>query len=307
MTETGLILNIQRFSTEDGPGLRTTVFLKGCPLRCAWCQNPEGLSPQPELVWMRSKCQGHGRCVAACAKGALLPRPDGLFIDRSKCDACGACAVACPTAALEVLGRRVASDALAAELARDAEFFAASGGGVTFSGGECLTQPEFVFETAAILRADGIKVAFDTAGLVSPEIFGRALEAADLILYDVKLIDRDRHQAACGADNRLILENARSLGRSGKPFWVRFPVIPGYTDDDENVRDVSRFVAREMAGAERVDFLAYNNLCEGDWTRLGLPYALAGRPLLTRERFERVLEVGREAGIRPIPSGPVAA
>ncbi len=307
MTQTGLICNLQRFSTEDGPGLRTTAFLKGCPLRCVWCQNPEGLSPKPELVWARAKCQGHGRCISACPKGALLPKPDGLFIDRSKCDACGACAAACPTGALEVLGRRVTSEILAAELARDAEFYAASGGGVTFSGGECLAQPDFVFETAALLRAAGVKVAFDTAGLVSPEVFELALAAADLILYDVKLTDPERHRAMCGADNRLILDNARRLGRSGIPFWVRFPVIPAATDDDDNVREVSRFVAREMAGAERVDFLAYNNLCESDWERLGLPYALAGQPLLTRERFERVLEIGREAGLRPTPSGPLAA
>ncbi len=302
----GVIFNIQRFSTEDGPGLRTTAFLKGCPLRCAWCHNPEGLSPGPDLVWYRVKCKGYGRCFATCPRTALSAEEEGIRVDRSACDGCGDCARTCPTGALEVLGREVSAAGLAAEMARDGEFFRSSGGGVTFSGGECLAQPDFCLEAAALCREEGIHVAIDTCGLVSRGVFEKALAAADLILYDVKLIDPARHRAATGADNRLILENARALASSGVRFWVRFPVIPGFTDDDVNVRAVSTFVAREMPGAERVDFLAFNNLCVADYERLGFRFALADRGLLSRAEMDRVLEVARACGIDPNPSGTLA-
>jgi len=302
----GIIFNVQRFSTEDGPGVRTTVFFKGCPLRCAWCHNPEGLSPKPEVVWYRVKCQGYGDCVMACPNGALTPAPEGMRVDRGKCRGCGICARACPTGALEVLGREVSSVELAEELARDREFFVTSGGGVTFSGGECLAQPDFLFETAGRLREQGIHVALDTSGLAPRSVFEKALSLADLVLYDIKLIDPGRHRQATGADNRLILDNARLLARSGVRFWVRFPVIPGYTDDDENVRAVSEFIAREMPGVERVDFLAYNNLCEADYERLGVKFALAGRGLLTPAEMDRVVGLARAAGIDPHPSGALA-
>mgnify|MGYP000483562189 FL=1 len=302
----GVIFNIQTFSTEDGPGLRTTAFFKGCPLRCAWCHNPEGLSPKPQLIWHAARCIGCGECLLSCPNSALTRRPEGVVIDRRKCRACGTCAGVCPAAALEVVGRVISADWLAAELARDVEFYRSSGGGVTFSGGECLAQPEFYLATAGLLRAAGIHVALDTSGFAPSPVFDRAVEACDLVLFDLKLIDPDRHRRATGVDNRLILENARRLAASGRPFWVRFPVIPGYTDDDENVRAVSEFISREMPGAERVDFLAYNNLCESDYQRLDMPYPLAGRGLLSRADMDRVLAVAREAGLDPVPGGALA-
>ncbi|MCL6580867.1 MAG: glycyl-radical enzyme activating protein [Firmicutes bacterium] len=312
----GIIFNVQRFSTEDGPGLRTTVFFKGCPLRCRWCHNPEGLSPHPQLVWSAERCLGCGTCVKACPLAVLAFATRGgadpacsatvLRIDRSRCRACGTCAEACPSRALEVLGRRVSADELVAELARDAEFYRVSGGGVTFSGGECLFQPEFFLAAAKAVKDAGLELAVDTSGLAPPHLFERALALADLVLYDVKLIDPERHRQATGVDNRVILDNARRLAASGCRFWVRFPVIPGWTDDEDNVRAVARFVAREMAGVERVDFLAYNNLGEGDWARLGLAYDLAGQGLLEPERMERALEIARREGLDPRPSGLLA-
>lgn len=301
----GIIFNLQRFSTEDGPGLRTTAFLKGCPLRCAWCHNPEGLSGKPQVVWYDAKCIDCGDCVLACPTGVLTRRETGMHLDRSRCKACGVCARACPASALEVLGRELTAAELAAELARDAEFFRTSGGGVTFSGGECLMQPDFLVAAAREVRAQGIHVAIDTSGFAAPAVFRQALEVADLVLYDLKLIDAERHRALTGTDNKVILDNARTLAASGVPFWVRFPVIPGYTDDEANVAAVSTFVAREMPGAERVDFLAYNNLCRPDYARLDLDFALGDRGLLSKEEMERVLAVARRSGLEPVVGGPL--
>jgi len=301
-----VIFNVQRFSTEDGPGLRTTVFFKGCPLRCLWCHNPEGLTAKRQLVWHNARCIGCGDCVQACPHQALAMREEGVAIDRVRCRACGSCARACPAGALEVIGREVESAGLAEELARDVEFFKVSGGGVTFSGGECLMQPGLLLETAAVLREKGLHVAIDTSGLASAAVFERALAAADLILYDIKLIDPDRHRALTGADNQVILDNAKRLAAGGRPFWVRFPVIPGCTDDNENVRAVSEFIAREMPGAERVDFLAYNNLCESDYKRLNTEFQLEGRGPMTREEMDRVLAVARSAGLDPVVGGSLA-
>ena len=261
-----------------------------------WCHNPEGLSPSPEIAWAGTRCIACGECARTCPNGVYGPAGPGGR-DRSRCLACGACARACPSGALQLLGREVGASALAAELSRDRVFFETSGGGVTFSGGECLAQPDLFVEAAVILRAGGTPVALDTSGLAARATFDRAALAADLVLYDIKLIDPARHKAATGADNRLILDNARALAASGRRFWVRFPVIPGLTDDDENVRAVSEFIGREMAAAERVDFLPYNNLCEADYRRLGLPFALADRKPLSPQEMGRVADLARQSGL----------
>lgn len=265
------------------------------------------MSSKPQVVWYDVKCLDCGDCVMACPNGVLTRRAEGMRVDRARCKGCGTCARACPAGALELLGREVGAAELAAELARDAEFFRASGGGVTFSGGECLAQPGLLVATARLLRERVVHVAVDTSGFAPTAVFRQALEVADLILYDIKAVDPERHKTLTGVDNRVILENARTLAASGKPFWVRFPVIPGYTDDVENVRAVSAFVSREMPGAERVDFLAYNNLCEADYRRLDMPFPLAGRPLLTPAEMEKVLTLARAAGLDPKASGPMAA
>jgi len=289
----GTTFNVQRFSTEDGPGIRTTVFFKGCPLRCAWCHNPEGLSPRPELIWYDARCIGARDCLAACPERALELTPKGLCIDRARCTACGDCVGACPAGALEIIGREWTPAALLAEVQKDTVFYETSGGGVTFSGGEPMLQADFLLALARLCHQAGLHVALDTCGIVPWSRYEPLLPFVDLALYDLKLFDGERHRAATGADNAGILENARRVAALGKPMWVRTPVIPGYTADVANIAALGAFIA-ELPTVGRWDLLAYTNLGQPKYRRLDRPYALAGTPLLARAEMEALHAVARE-------------
>ena len=282
----GIVFNIQRFSTEDGPGIRTTVFLKGCPLRCAWCHNPEGLSPRLELMWYDVRCIGVRDCLSACPEDALELTPDGMCIDRERCTACGACADACPAGALEIIGREWTAADVFVEVDKDRVFYETSDGGVTLSGGEPMMQADFVLALARLCREAGFHVALDTCGVVAWERYERVLPLIDLVLYDLKIFDGERHRASTGVDNAIILENARRIAATGNPMWIRTPVIPGYTADRENIAVLGDFIAAELPTVERWDLLAYTNLGQPKYHRLDLPYALEGMPLLTQAEME---------------------
>jgi pyruvate formate lyase activating enzyme len=286
LAATGTTFNVQRFSTEDGPGIRTTVFFKGCPLRCAWCHNPEGLSPHPELMWYDVRCIGAQDCLQACPAGALRLTASGMQVDRARCDACGACAEACPAGALEVIGRTWTVEALLAEVKKDAVFYETSGGGVTLSGGEPTMQAAFVTELCRLCHGAGLSVALDTCGIAPWARYEALLPWLDLVLYDLKVWDAARHRAFTGVDNGPILENARRIGAAGIPMWIRTPVIPGHTDSAENMAALGTFIAAELPTVQRWDLLAYTNLGEPKYRRLDRPYALAGSPLLPRAQME---------------------
>ena len=294
MTHTGLTFNIQQFSTEDGPGIRTTVFFKGCPLRCAWCHNPEGLRPAPDLMWYDVRCIGARECLRACTEDALALTPEGMRIDRVRCSVCGACAQACPAAALEVIGRRWTLDALMDELLKDQVFYETSGGGITLSGGEPMMQVDFIADLLPRCKQAGLHVALDTCGAVAWERYERVLPQVDLVLLDLKLMDVERHKGATGIPNDIILENARRIAASGLPMWIRTPVIPDYTSDPDNIRSIGCFIREALPTVERWDLLAYTNLGKPKYHRLDLPYQLEDAPLLTRAEMETLWQTATE-------------
>ncbi len=295
---TGVVFNLQRYSTEDGPGIRTTVFLKGCPMRCPWCHNPEGLTRDPQLVWYEVRCIGARDCLSACPRAALTLTPEGMAIDRERCDACGLCEEACPAAALEVIGKVRTVGEVAAEALRDRVFYEKSGGGVTLSGGEPALQSDFSLALMRKLGEEGVHLALDTCGGVSWERLGPLVELADLVLFDLKVMDAEKHRAYTAVPLALVLDNARAVSRAGKPMWIRTPVIPGYTDGEDNIRAIARFIRDELPTVERYDLLAFNNTCDAKYRRLDMVFQLAGEGLIAEERMERLAMAAAEEGLR---------
>ena len=291
---TGLTFNVQGFSTEDGPGIRTTVFFKGCPLRCAWCHNPEGMRAAPELMWYDVRCIAAQDCLHACPEAALALTPQGIQIDRSRCTACGDCARACPSAALEIIGKYWTPQSLLAELLKDQVFYETSSGGVTFSGGEPVLQVDFLEALLPLCKANHLHVALDTCGALPWRSYARLLHWVDLVLLDLKIIDPEQHKAATGVSNNMILYNSRRIAGLGIPIWVRTPVIPGYTQNSSNITAIASFIHRELPTVERWDLLAYTNLGRPKYHRLDLPYALEATPLLSQEEMENLWKIANE-------------
>ena len=271
----GLIFNIQRYSLQDGPGIRTTVFLKGCPLRCAWCHNPEGISSRRELVVTSSLCANCGECRRACAT-TKAARGHGMLPPRSEeCDLCGACVEACPAAARQIVGREITVPDLLAAVTRDRVFYDDSHGGVTFSGGEPLAQPEFVEAALAACRAQGIATAVDTCGLAPIERLLAIAPLTDVFLYDLKFMDDAKHRQYTGTSNRLILDNLVALGRHHNQITVRVPVIPGLNDDPAELETAARFVTT-VPGVCEVNLLPFHPTGLPKLERLGRACSLPG-------------------------------
>ena len=250
------IFDIARGSYVDGPGIRTTVFFKGCNLRCAWCHNPESQSAKPELMFFKNKCIGCGKCKEKC--------PNTL----ESCDACGKCAIYCPVDAREVCGKEYTSDEVLSTVLKDKIFYETSGGGVTFSGGECMLSVDFLTDILKKCKENGIHTAVDTAGHIPFEYFERVLPFTDLFLYDVKCMDSDRHKKYVGVDNKLILDNLARLLGFGARVIVRVPVIAGVNDSREDMLTLKAFLDSH-GGAESVDLLPYHALGEHKYAAIG--------------------------------------
>lgn len=292
---TGTVFDIRRFSVHDGPGIRTTVFLKGCPLRCGWCHNPEGLSAAAEVIWRAERCVRCGACVAACAEGALRWEGDTSVLDAARCSLCGDCAEACYADAREVLGRSMTADAVLAIAERDRVFYEQSGGGITVSGGEPLAQPAFLADLLDRCRARGLHTALDTCGEAAWEDLDRVRGVVDLFLYDLKLVDDVRHRRATGVSNTRILANLAALARHGHAIVLRLPLVPGVTDDDRNVGAVGALAAE--LGIRHVAVLPFHALGAAKYARLGRGYLLPHAVPPPDERVTEVLGALRHFGL----------
>jgi pyruvate formate lyase activating enzyme len=300
----GLISAVQKYSTKDGPGIRSTVFFKGCPLGCLWCSNPELIRPQPDLLYSREKCARCGTCIQVCPQGALSFGDDGyILIDRVKCDGCGDCVEECPEGALELAGRFITVDEVVDDLLKDRVFYETSGGGVTFSGGEPLWQSGFVAQVAKRMKAEGIHTALDTAGDVTWCRFEEVLPFIDLVLYDIKLLDNDQHRRFTGRDNDLILANAQLLAHQNVPMHLRLVMVPGINDNPDEIRARMKFVKELGDSVKQVDILLYHRYGAGKYPRLGLDYPLVGLPEHTDEQVEEIRALVEGYGIKTTIGG----
>jgi pyruvate formate lyase activating enzyme len=267
----GTIFAIKRYAIHDGPNIRTTVFFKGCPLSCWWCHNPEGIDPAVALVWDRGKCVGCSACLQQCPSHSLVAAPEGVVWRRESCLGYGGCVEACPALALEATGREASVDEVMTAVVQDQPFFDQSGGGVTFSGGEPLAQPEFLLALLKECGRLGIHRAVDTSGFAPADVLLQVVEEADLFLFDLKLMDRDRHRLFTGVSNAPILDNLRLLAERGMAVQVRLPLIAGVNDDVANLQAVGAFVAG-LPGVDAVDLLPYHGAAAGKYRKLNLPY-----------------------------------
>lgn len=275
---TGLIFNIQRFSIHDGPGIRTTVFYKGCPLRCFWCHNPEGLKGQPEVQYFPQRCIGCGACVEACEHGAHLLSEGEHRYDRQVCVTCGKCIAECCSEALQIAGRQMTVEETAAEVLRDRPFYDSQGGGVTLSGGEPLQQREFTLALLKRLKDEEIHTAIETTAYFPWERLEEVLPLVDLVMMDIKHLDSVSHKAATGVPNERILANARRLAESGKPLLFRTPVIPTVNDRVEDIGAIAAFVQElnglRPAGAKSLtlELLPFHRLAGDKYRSLDMEY-----------------------------------
>lgn len=298
----GMIFDIRKYSVHDGPGIRTTVFLKGCPLDCWWCHNPESQSSQPEPILRPNLCIGCDVCIGACAENAIA-RLDGILTwDRSRCTSCGDCTEVCLAGARELAGRAYSMTEVVAELERDRLFYEESGGGVTFSGGEPLLQWRFLVEVLRACRQRELHTALDTSGFANWEVFEQVLPFTDLVLYDLKHTDPERHRQYTGVPLDPILRNLEHLAECATPVWLRVPVVPGINDDELNLHRVGELVAR-MPNIHQINLLPYHASAAGKYERLGRPYRLPDTLAPGDVRMNELAEILRGYSLRVMIGG----
>jgi pyruvate formate lyase activating enzyme len=307
MSETGAVFHIQRFSIHDGPGIRTTVFLKGCSLHCFWCHNPEGRRPSPEIQYFANRCIACGACVTACPNSAHELH-DGLHVFHlDRCRVNGACVETCYPQALQLSGRMMTVEQVVEEVLADRAFYESSGGGVTLSGGEPALSGDFARRLLEECKREGLHTALETCGEYPWHFLELLLPVTDLIIMDIKLMSGERHREATGRTNDRILSNARLLAQTGKPMIMRTPIVPGVNDSEEDVRQVASFV-RELCELRKTngtadihpivyELLAFHRLASDKYTSLGLEYEASAIQPPTRERMSVLANVAKGCGI----------
>lgn len=295
-TQSGAIFAIKRYALHDGPDLRVTVFLQGCPLSCRWCHNPEGLQTAPSMLTAPGRCVDCGECVKVCPQGALFPGSGGMARDGEACTTCGRCAEACPALAHECVGARRSVVEVMTEIRKEIPFFAGNRGGVTFSGGEPLAQPDFLEALLLACRDLDLHRAVDTSGFASPETITRMARLADLFLFDIKHMDPEVHRRATGVDNALILSNLRLLAESGARISLRLPLIPGVNDDSGNIRATGLF-ATSLPGVKDIDVLPYHAAARAKYAKLGLPCPGDDIPPSEAGDVQRAVNILQDCGL----------
>ncbi len=287
----GTITDIKRFAVHDGDGIRTTVFFKGCPLRCVWCHNPESLSSKKQLAFYRHKCTNCGACEKICSANSFFEGEHSFM--REECTLCGKCSTICPNEALKIYGKQMSVEDVLDAVMRDKDFYAVSGGGVTISGGECLLQSEFCAEILKECKENGINTAVDTCGYVKKEAIDRVLPYTDVFLYDLKAFDEAVHIKCTGVSNRIILENLRYIDNLGKKIEIRIPYIPGYNDDQlEGLAEV----IKGLKNIVRVKLLPYHNYANSRYEALGIENTMKNVRIPTEAECNKLMSEYMDIG-----------
>lgn len=293
-----VIFDMYRGTSHDGPGLRTTIFFKGCPLKCTWCHNPEGIDPRPEIWWESRKCIGCLRCKEVCPTHALIAGETGVRIDGNLCINCGACVNACPSKAQNYTGEHWTQEKLLREACKDKPYYTAFGGGVTASGGEPMAQYEHVLQLFQKLKVLGVHTALDTCGNVSWSRYEAVLPYTDCVLYDLKIMDAGQHRQFTGSSNELIMENIRKLAhyictqRPDLTLWIRTPLIPNATATDENIRQIGQFIRDNLLDIiGRWELCSFNNICKSKYEKMNKEWDFAEEALMSQQRIDEIRRV----------------
>lgn len=296
----GIVFDIKRYAIHDGPGIRCTVFLKGCRLRCKWCHNPEGRKKEPELIFFERRClDGCDECRKVCETGAIFVAQDRprISINRVACNLCGKCAEVCPSNALEVVGRKVSAEEVLTEIEKDRIFFEQSGGGVTFSGGEPLLQPEFLLTMLEKCKQKGFHTALDTSGHVPYETLAQVGKKVNLFLYDLKTMEDEVHRKYTGVSNTLILDNLKKLTENGKRVVIRIPLIPGVNDTKSNISRSIEFISA-LQGIEYISLLPYHRIAGEKHRRLSSSYEMEATEVPSEWKVKEIAAEFKKAGIK---------
>ncbi len=293
----GLIFDIKPYSINDGPGIRITIFLKGCPLSCVWCHNPEGISPDVQKLYTNSRCIGCGTCVENCPKDALKLTAEGIVTDTHLCDLCGICADVCPTKAMEMSGKQVTVEEIMGRIRRETVMMDHSEGGVTISGGEPMMQSDFLIDLLEALGREGIHRAVDTTGLTKTETLLKVAMHTDLFLYDLKMMDPIKHRQFTGVSNEKILKNLVTLSGAGANVNIRIPLIRGVNADEDNIRQTAEFIASLPGDKKLVSLLPYHNIAIHKYGKLGQDYEKGEMEEPGANEIEAAISIFSEFGL----------